>query len=103
MNASAFRDLNFKNTTSDHKSRNARASSYDFLFFIYHIFNKITPSPTLLRYSCSYSVYRFTYLSVVHVCQTFNQVCVAFCFRSNHVVQPFSAEKSNFLVKLLTL
>ena len=26
---------NFQNITSDHKSRNARASSYDFLFIIY--------------------------------------------------------------------
>ena len=49
MNASAFRDLwarvtfwkfsiqfeNFQNITSDHKSRNARAGSYDFLFIIF--------------------------------------------------------------------
>ena len=53
MNASAFRDMgtsdvlkvtcylrlvqfeNFQNITSDHKSRNARAGSYDFLFIIF--------------------------------------------------------------------
>ena len=37
---------NFQNIPSDHKSRNARASSYH--FFIFYIFNKITQSRTLL-------------------------------------------------------
>ena len=51
MKSSAFRDFvgtsdvfkssensqfeDFQNITSDHKSRNARASSYDFLFILY--------------------------------------------------------------------
>ena len=32
---------NFQNITSDHKSQNTQASSYN--FFIYHVLNKITP------------------------------------------------------------
>ena len=57
---------NFQNITSDHKSRNARAGSYDFLF-------------NALLCSCSYSTsFGFSFLSVAHVCRTFNQVCVAF-------------------------
>ena len=69
---------NFQNITSDHKSRNARAGSYD--FFIYYILNKIAQTRYILSScSCSYSSsFGFSFLSVAHVCQTFNQVCVAF-------------------------
>ena len=62
MNASAFRDLwarvmfwkfskleNFQNITSDHKSRNARASSYDFLFIIYSTKSLLRSSLHALR------------------------------------------------------
>ena len=90
MNTSAFRDLwarvmfwkfsklheqfeNFQNITSDHKSRNARAGSYDFLFIIF------STKLLLSSFSCSYSsIFGFTFHWVAHVCQTFDQVCVAF-------------------------
>ena len=59
--------------TSDHKSRNARAGSYDFLFIIF------STKLLLSSFSCSYSsIFGFTFHWVAHVCQTFDQVCVAF-------------------------
>ena len=65
---------NFQNITSDHKSRNARAGSYDF----YLLYSQQNYSNALLC-SCSHSSsFGFSFLSVAHVCQTFNQVCVAF-------------------------
>ena len=65
---------NFQNITSDHKSRNARAGSHDFLFII--LSTKLLKRAT---FSCSHSSsFGFSFLLVAHVCQTFNQVCVAF-------------------------
>ena len=67
---------NFQNITSDHKSRNARAGSYDFLLIM--LSKKLLKRATcyrVVRYSSSFG---FSFLSVAHVCQTFNQVCVAF-------------------------
>ena len=48
--------------------------------FIYYVLNKIAQTRYILSIcSCSYSSsFRFSFLSVDHVCQTFNQVCVAF-------------------------
>ena len=43
--------------------------------FYFNILDKITPS----RYSARLtSIFGFTFRLVAHVCQTFNQVCVAF-------------------------
>ena len=65
---------NFQNIMSNHKSRNAREGSYDF----YLLYSQQNYSNALLC-SCSYSSsFGFSFLSVAHVCQTFNQVCVAF-------------------------
>ena len=70
---------NFQNITR-HKSRNARASSYDFLLLIYStklLYQLLYHRLFLFSYS---SVFGFTFLSVAYVCQTFNQVCVSVFF-----------------------
>ena len=66
---------NFQNITSDHKSRNARASLYDFLFIIYS--TKLLSRGRLRLRVVHARILQF-FLSVAHVCQTFNQVCVVF-------------------------
>ena len=83
MNASAFRDMgtsdvlkvtcylrlvqfeNFQNITSDHKSRNARAGSYDFLFII---FSNLCSNLALPRcFHGNFSVlHSITYLCIHH-------------------------------------
>ena len=98
MNASSFRNLwvgvmfwkfaklhetkvsaiwELQNITSDHKSRNAQASSYNFLFFIFSTMKQryFNDYPVV----CARTLWIFlSFCSLAHFWQTFNQVCIAF-------------------------
>ena len=67
---------NFQNIMSDHKSRNARAGSYDFLFN--YILNKITQTRYFVRARILPVLGLVFFQSPMFAMQTFNQVCVAF-------------------------
>ena len=83
MNASAFRDLWARVTASARAILRTFKTSrvtinHEMHEQVHTIFYLLHYSNALLC-SCSYSTsFGFSFLSVAHVCRTFNQVCVAF-------------------------